>query len=149
MARFLSAWVRSYLQTRRLWWSHVWLAGRDSSLSKTCMWPHAHPCFPIFLFRSSPSAAHALDPSSIIFAPTYLSLHLLCFGFVLIHATHDGVRRWCNAGLRSWMFEQKFYTLFQSCEEPVWKGDWLSIFLKSKCVYVVCASTPVKKKNLL
>lgn len=42
------AWVRSYLQTGTLWWSHVWRDGRDSSLIEARVL-HQLPIFSISL----------------------------------------------------------------------------------------------------
>lgn len=134
-----SARVRSYLRIRKHWWSHVWLAGGDGGLREihacglicsSVDFPFSlfHPLssyllfFPSLLFQSSVQESVSRFPLSI-----YTAFVLAPFWFTALMMR---LQRWCNAGLHSWMFEQKFHTLFQSCELPVQSRDWRSIFIK-------------------
>lgn len=104
----LCAWVRSYPQTRKLWWSHVWL--REATAASRL--PGFH-----FLLLFSVCRLHVWS--------LYVLLHVTFTSSW--PASHSWQPWWCNAGLHSWMFEQKFHTLFQSCESCSEMRFWLSM----------------------
>lgn len=102
-------------------WDHIHKQGSCGEVTSGCLEEtlasHAAPWIPFPGSFSRPVAFMSLS-FPLTLPHTYFVLALFWF---IAPMTMD-VHRWSNAGLRSWMFEQKFHTLFQSCEKPIQNG---------------------------